>query len=110
MVLEAIDKRNPILVRVAEVLEVVENRLLIHFCGWDNKYDYWEDADCPDLHPIGWCSRTGHPLQQPLTPLHIANYSGNCPTSGCYGYGHVKGAQYSSHQRYVPESYYINYV
>jgi len=37
MVLEAIDKRNPILVRVAEVLEVKENRLLIHFCGWDNK-------------------------------------------------------------------------
>ena len=45
------------------------------------------------------CQRTGHPLQPPLTALDIVNYSGPCPTVGCYGYGHVKGAKFSGHHR-----------
>lgn len=54
MALEAVDKRNPTLIRVAEVLNVIDGRVHIHFSGWDNKYDYWEDSDSADLHPIGW--------------------------------------------------------
>lgn len=30
-------------------------------------YDFWIDADHPDIHPMGWCSKTGHPLQPPLS-------------------------------------------
>ena len=39
----------------------------IHFDGWSHVYDFWIDADHPDIHPIGWCSKTGHPLQPPLS-------------------------------------------
>lgn len=101
MALEVVDKRNTLIVRVAEILQVLDNKVLIHFGGWDNKYDYWEYADSTDLHPVGWCSRTGHPIQAPLSPLDIVNYSGICPTLGCYGYGHIKGAKYSGHHRWV---------
>ncbi|EPY79309.1 hypothetical protein CB1_000932015 [Camelus ferus] len=37
----------------------------VHFDGWDHKYDYWTDADSPDIHPAGWCDVTGHPLEVP---------------------------------------------
>lgn len=39
--------------------------LKIHFDGWNSEYDYWVETDCPDLHPVGWCQKTGHPLQYP---------------------------------------------
>lgn len=39
----------------------------IHFDGWSHVYDFWIDADHPDIHPMGWCSKTGHPLQPPLS-------------------------------------------
>lgn len=39
----------------------------VHFDGWNSCYDYWIDADSPDIHPVGWCSKTGHPLQPPLS-------------------------------------------
>ena len=54
MALEVVDKRNAMLVRVAEILQITENKVCIHFSGWDNKYDYWEAGNSPDLHPIGW--------------------------------------------------------
>lgn len=38
----------------------------LHFDGWSHAYDFWIDADHPDIHPAGWCSKTGHPLQPPL--------------------------------------------
>uniref|UniRef100_A0A8C9LC31 L3MBTL histone methyl-lysine binding protein 3 n=1 Tax=Pavo cristatus TaxID=9049 RepID=A0A8C9LC31_PAVCR len=41
----------------------------VHFDGWDSIYDYWTDVDSPDIHPAGWCTKTGHPLQPPLSPL-----------------------------------------
>lgn len=100
MALEVVDKRNPILVRVAEIVRVHDSRVLLHLSGWDHKYDYWEETDSPDLHPVGWCQKTAHPLQPPLTPLEIGTYSGACPTVGCYGYGHVKGSKFSAHHRY----------
>lgn len=37
----------------------------IHFDGWSDEYNYWVDADSPELHPVGWCQKTGHPLQNP---------------------------------------------
>lgn len=39
----------------------------VHFDGWDSIYDYWTDVDSPDIHPAGWCTKTGHPLQPPLS-------------------------------------------
>jgi hypothetical protein len=99
MKLEAIDKRNPVLIRVATIADVRSSQLRLHFDGWSDIYDYWVDDDCADIHPPGWCHRTGHPLTPPLTPadLAAAPVQGNCPTPGCTGIGHIKGAKYTGH-------------
>ena len=67
MKLEAVDKRNPVLIRVATIADVRSSQLQIHFDGWSDTYDYWVDDDCADIHPPGWCHRTGHPLTPPLS-------------------------------------------
>uniref|UniRef100_A0A674D5M7 L3MBTL histone methyl-lysine binding protein 1b n=1 Tax=Salmo trutta TaxID=8032 RepID=A0A674D5M7_SALTR len=90
MKLEAVDKRNPMLIRVATI---------IHFDGWSEEYDYWVDADCPDLHPVGWCQKTSHPLQHPSngsTDMLVLPGQG-CPTPGCNGVGHIRGPRYGTH-------------
>lgn len=63
---EVVDKRNPILIRVATIIEVDEFRVKVHFDGWSDSYDYWLDDDCPDIHPPGWCARTGHYISPPV--------------------------------------------
>lgn len=66
MKLEAVDRRNPILIRVATIADRNDHSLLIHFDGWSTVYDYWVDDNNPDLHPIEWCAKTGHPLEPPI--------------------------------------------
>ncbi|XP_007606121.3 lethal(3)malignant brain tumor-like protein 3 [Cricetulus griseus] len=72
----------------------------VHFDGWSSCYDYWIDADSPDIHPVGWCSKTGHPLQAPLSPAELMEPSetGGCPTLGCKGIGHFKKSRYLGNQ------------
>ncbi|XP_031574253.1 lethal(3)malignant brain tumor-like protein 3 [Actinia tenebrosa] len=94
--LEAVDKRNPSLTRAATVADLDEYKVKLHFDGWDNIYDEWYDADSTDLHPVSYCEKTGHPLEAPLTRADKIS-SAACPTPGCKGIGHVKGAKYSSH-------------
>ncbi|XP_034274672.1 lethal(3)malignant brain tumor-like protein 3 isoform X3 [Pantherophis guttatus] len=103
MKLEAVDKRNPALIRVATVVETEDHRIKIHFDGWDSIYDYWIDADNPDIHPAGWCAKTGHPLQPPLSPLELveALEQGGCPTAGCRGVGHIKRARHMGHHSVI---------
>ncbi|XP_029800459.1 lethal(3)malignant brain tumor-like protein 3 isoform X2 [Suricata suricatta] len=92
MKLEVIDKRNPMFIRVATVADTDDHRIKVHFDGWNSCYDYWVDADCPDIHPVGWCSKTGHPLQPPLSSVELmeASEHGGCSTPGCKGIGHFK--------------------
>ncbi|XP_067840658.1 lethal(3)malignant brain tumor-like protein 3 isoform X2 [Heptranchias perlo] len=101
MKFEVVDKRNPMLIRVATVLDTDDHRVKIHFDGWNHDYDYWIDADNPDIHPAGWCAKTGHPLQPPISPLDLveASAQGGCPTPGCKGIGHIKGVKHSGHHR-----------
>ncbi|XP_010883045.1 lethal(3)malignant brain tumor-like protein 4 isoform X2 [Esox lucius] len=102
MKLEAVDKRNPMLIRVATIAEVEDHRLRIHFDGWSEEYDYWVDADSPDLHPTGWCQKTGHPLQHPNGSTDMPVLPGQgCPTPGCNGVGHIKGPRYGTHYTLV---------
>ncbi|XP_053142349.1 lethal(3)malignant brain tumor-like protein 3 isoform X2 [Hemicordylus capensis] len=103
MKLEVVDKRNPVLIRVATVVDTDDHRIKVHFDGWDSIYDYWIDADSPDIHPVGWCGKTGHPLQPPLSPLELveALEQGGCPTAGCKGVGHIKRARHMGHHSAV---------
>ncbi|XP_070195250.1 lethal(3)malignant brain tumor-like protein 3 [Littorina saxatilis] len=95
MKVEAVDRRNPIMVRVATIQEVKEHQVLIHFDGWPEMYDYWLDDDASDIKPPGWCQRTGHVVQPPY--VEATHVQGSCPTPGCNGVGHIKGAKYVGH-------------
>ncbi|XP_075051621.1 lethal(3)malignant brain tumor-like protein 3 isoform X1 [Mixophyes fleayi] len=95
MKLEAVDKRNPMLIRVCSIVQREENRIKLHFDGWSSLYDFWVDADSPDIHPVGWCAKTGHPLQLP--PDTAAVPAQGCPIAGCKGIGHVRGPRYGTH-------------
>ncbi|GIY80932.1 lethal(3)malignant brain tumor-like protein 1 [Caerostris extrusa] len=101
MKLEAVDRRNPGLLRVATIADRNDNSLLIHFDGWPSAYDYWVDDHCADIHPIHWCDKTGHPLEPPIV-ICSGQTVGPCPTPGCLGQGHMKGPKFTSHHRRCP--------
>uniref|UniRef100_A0A7N4P248 Lethal(3)malignant brain tumor-like protein 1 n=1 Tax=Sarcophilus harrisii TaxID=9305 RepID=A0A7N4P248_SARHA len=103
MKLEAVDRRSPALIRVASVEDVEDHRIKLHFDGWSHAYDFWIDSDHPDIHPVGWCSKTGHPLQPPLRPREPSSSSpGGCPPLSCKSPPHVKTSKYSFHHRKCP--------
>ncbi|XP_028666466.2 lethal(3)malignant brain tumor-like protein 1 [Erpetoichthys calabaricus] len=111
MKLEAVDKRNPFVIRAATISDIDEHRLKIHFDGWSHMYDYWIDADHPDLHPVGWCERTGHALKPPLREAikqlpgpQESTTSGQttCASLACKGISHSRPSKYSFHHRKCP--------
>lgn len=65
MKLEAVDRKNPDLICVATVTNVIGNLFLVHFDEWDDSYDYWCQDDCPYIHPVGWCAENGKKLNPP---------------------------------------------
>ncbi|CAH8632108.1 unnamed protein product [Schistosoma intercalatum] len=122
--LEAVDKRCPSLVRVANVVDnTPPGFLTLGYDGWPDKYNIRIEVSSLDLFPVGYCHASGHPLQVPpgydseldlngnlmdsysnssassLSCSGTANPFGGCPTPGCKGYGHIKGPRYFSHQR-----------
>uniref|UniRef100_A0A6P7F9P8 Lethal(3)malignant brain tumor-like protein 3 n=1 Tax=Diabrotica virgifera virgifera TaxID=50390 RepID=A0A6P7F9P8_DIAVI len=105
MRLECVDRRVPQLIRVATVEDVKEHQIRIHFDGWIDRYSYWVDDDSPDIHPVGWCQKTGHPIEPPLTPDDVYDFL-ECPTVGCRGQGHIKGPKFATHstQNHCPYS------
>lgn len=114
MRIECVDKRVPTLIRVATVNDVKEHQIRVAFDGWPDKYSYWVDDDSPDIHPPGWCQKTGHHIEPPLSTITIIivnnililiflapqdlyyNFE-ECPTLGCRGIGHILGALYETH-------------
>ncbi|KAJ8682856.1 hypothetical protein QAD02_018648 [Eretmocerus hayati] len=96
MKLEVVDKRLPQLIRVATIEDVKDHMLKIRFDGWPESHAYWVDDDSTDIHPMGWCSKTGHPLEAPLTQDNL-NDRPECGTYGCRGIGHVKGPKFATH-------------
>ncbi|XP_034415905.1 lethal(3)malignant brain tumor-like protein 4 isoform X3 [Cyclopterus lumpus] len=95
--LEVVDRRNPMLIRVATVTDTEDYRIKVHYDGWSQQFDIWSDSDHFDLHPVGWCQCTGHPLEPPQGSSPTSPSQGVCPTRGCRGVGHIKGAKYSGH-------------
>ncbi|XP_064486621.1 lethal(3)malignant brain tumor-like protein 3 isoform X2 [Ornithodoros turicata] len=98
MRLEAVDPRNAQLVRVMSVSAVQTRGLVLHMDGWSQTYDFFVEEDSQDIHPAGWCAKTGHPLEPPpdFGPK-LPDAPGNCPTPGCTGVGHIKGPKFASH-------------
>jgi len=66
MKLEASDPRNLTSTCIATVISLQGPRLGLRLDGSDDKNDFWRLVDSGDLHPIGYCERTGVLLQPPL--------------------------------------------
>ncbi|XP_063531465.1 LOW QUALITY PROTEIN: uncharacterized protein LOC134742344 [Cydia strobilella] len=96
MKLEVVDKRVPFLIRVASISEVKGHQVRISFDGWPDELSYWLDDDSPDIHPVGWCLKTGHPLEPPLT-AEEAVVLGPCGVGGCRGLGSLRGGAHKQH-------------
>ncbi|XP_063359959.1 uncharacterized protein LOC134649174 [Cydia amplana] len=96
MKLEVVDKRVPFLIRVASVSEVKGHQVRVSFDGWPDELSYWLDDDSPDIHPVGWCLKTGHPLEPPLT-AEEAVVLGPCGVGGCRGLGSLRGGAHKQH-------------
>uniref|UniRef100_A0A0V0G9M3 Putative polycomb group protein scm/l3mbt tumor-supressor in n=1 Tax=Triatoma dimidiata TaxID=72491 RepID=A0A0V0G9M3_TRIDM len=65
MKLEAVDRKNPQLICIATVGAVKGDNIYITFDGWRGAFDYWCKYDSRDIFPVGWCAKSGHPLQPP---------------------------------------------
>ncbi|KAF9795686.1 hypothetical protein SFRURICE_003879 [Spodoptera frugiperda] len=96
MKLEVVDKRVPFLIRVATIIAVKGHQVQVSFDGWPEELACWFDDDSPDLHPVGWCLKTGHPLEPPLTAEEL-RIVGPCGVGGCRGLGSVRGGAHKHH-------------
>ncbi|XP_048453000.1 lethal(3)malignant brain tumor-like protein 3 [Rhincodon typus] len=65
MKLEGIDPEHPSMYCVLSVAEVCGYRIRLHFDKYSDCYDFWVNADSSDIHPVGWCEKTGHKLHPP---------------------------------------------
>lgn len=63
--LEAVDKKNPLLICCATVDAIKDNQIHVAFDGWRGAFDYWTRYDSRDIFPVGWCGRSRHPVQPP---------------------------------------------
>ncbi|XP_055308025.1 polycomb protein Scm-like isoform X2 [Sitodiplosis mosellana] len=63
--LEAVDKKNPQLICCATVDAIKDDQVHIAFDGWRGAFDYWTRYDSRDIFPVGWCTRSLHPVQPP---------------------------------------------
>ncbi|VDQ14302.1 unnamed protein product, partial [Trichobilharzia regenti] len=64
--LEAVDKRCPSLIRVANVVDnMPPGFLTLGYDGWSDKYNIRVEVGSLDLFPVGYCHASGHPLQVP---------------------------------------------
>jgi len=46
-------------------LFVLGYRIKLHFDGYPDNYNFWANADCPDLFYPGWCEENSRILQPP---------------------------------------------
>lgn len=65
MKLEAVDRKNTALICVATVADTLGDKVLVHFDGWEDVYDYWCDITSPYIHPVGWCQENARTLSPP---------------------------------------------
>ncbi|KAH8383657.1 hypothetical protein KR009_009942 [Drosophila setifemur] len=54
MRLEAEDLNDTGKICVATVADILDERIRVHFDGWDDCYDLWVHISSPYIHPCGW--------------------------------------------------------
>jgi lethal(3)malignant brain tumor-like protein len=65
MKLEAIDPQHQRLFCVCTVEEKLGYRIKLHFDGFSSTYDFWVNADSPNIFPAGYCQSSSRVLQTP---------------------------------------------
>lgn len=85
MAIEVVDIANPSLIRIAKVVDVKGDELKILYDGFDTIYAYWIEDDSPNIHPLGWCLSTNHPIE--LFKVEAILWS--CRVPGCNGKGNI---------------------
>uniref|UniRef100_A0A2S2NZ86 Lethal(3)malignant brain tumor-like protein 3 n=1 Tax=Schizaphis graminum TaxID=13262 RepID=A0A2S2NZ86_SCHGA len=89
MAIEVVDIANPSLIRIAKVVDVKGDELKILYDGFDTIYAYWIEDDSPNIHPLGWCLKTNHPIE-----LFKANaILWTCRVPGCNGKGNANSSK-----------------
>ena len=73
--LEAVDKKNSSLICVASVSDTMGDKVLVHFDGWEDNYDYWCDMTSPLIHPVGYCEENELVLSPPQGTEGTAVYA-----------------------------------
>lgn len=63
--LEARDIKNNNHMCVASVSDTYGDKLLVHFDGWEDTYDYWCSYNFAHIHHVGWCMENGVTLAAP---------------------------------------------
>ena len=63
--LEAVDIKNNNQVCVATVADMYGDKVLVHFDGWEDDYDYWCYYNSPHIHHVGWCQENLKTLSAP---------------------------------------------
>ncbi|KAH8310942.1 hypothetical protein KR044_003517, partial [Drosophila immigrans] len=54
MHLEAEDLNDTGKICVATVADILDERIRVHFDGWDDCYDFWVHVNSPYIHPCSW--------------------------------------------------------
>ena len=65
MKLEAIDPQTPSMICVVSIVEILGPRLRLHFDGYSDTYDFWENVNSENLFPVGWCEKNDQCLVPP---------------------------------------------
>ncbi|XP_065074036.1 lethal(3)malignant brain tumor-like protein 3 isoform X2 [Ochlerotatus camptorhynchus] len=65
MCLEADDLKKSGKVCAASITDKIDNRVLVHFDGWDERYDYWVDIHSPYIHHTDWHHENGYNITPP---------------------------------------------
>ena len=62
--IEVIDKTRLSVIRLAVIREIIGKRLHLNYSDGsdDDDDDYWCHEDSPNIHPMGWAAKIGHPI------------------------------------------------
>ncbi|XP_050533446.1 uncharacterized protein LOC126901179 isoform X2 [Daktulosphaira vitifoliae] len=63
--LEGIDPEHEALFCVMTIVQVQGYRIKLHFDGYPGDYDFWVNADCPDIFYTRWCEQNDRTVQPP---------------------------------------------